>query len=372
MNNISKLNKTSSQPRKIKSPPRRKPYPRARVHSDNNKSKIKIPKKPSLGFHHKLLLSSIEILGLGATAVCIIILLLGYVADRISGTTFFAHILPFATGVLLLILVASLSLIGWWKLRNWSQSYSKFLSPMLSLIVALSTIWFVTHDQFTKAYGHFRTLVGGKEEVGRLTIAHQVYAAYRRHDSTQLQKMINRSLEFQPAINDAARAFDIDVHLLMGIAAAESSFLPRTSQDGGRGLFQITRVPETVLSQARKYLSNKKIILENPRHNAFVAAATFKHYLAEMKNDLFLGLLAYNIGPANGGLRFIMHQYSATNFTTIQPYLQTLPRDYPIRVLSYSLAFRLWHTEGKLLAYEEDNNATRIQRIGIPGLHTGL
>ncbi|MGZ3815015.1 MAG: hypothetical protein ACXVA0_24995, partial [Mucilaginibacter sp.] len=79
-----------------------------------------------------------------------------------------------------------------------------------------------------------------------------------------------------------------------------------------------------------------------------------------------------NIGPANGGLRFIMQQYGATDFVTIQPYLQQLPRDYPIRVLSHALAFRLWQTERKLLVYEDGDNAMRIQRIGIPGLHAEL
>jgi hypothetical protein len=117
-------------------------------------------------------------------------------------------------------------------------------------------------------------------------------------------------------------------------------------------------------------LAIEKLVLENPKHNAYIAAATFKHYFAEMNNDLFLALLAYNIGPANGGLRFIMQQYGASDFTTIQPYLQNFPRDYPIRVLSYSLAFRLCEKEGRLLAYEEGNNAVQIQRIGIPGLQT--
>jgi hypothetical protein len=87
-----------------------------------------------------------------------------------------------------------------------------------------------------------------------------------------------------------------------------------------------------------------------------------------MNGDLFLGLLAYNIGPRNGGLRFIMQQYGATDFVTMQPYLQTLPRDYPIRVLSYALAFKLYQKDGKLLAYEEGDNAMRIQQMGIPGL----
>lgn len=340
--------------------------------SDNKKPRRPARRSRSGGFKNTLLLTGIEILGLSVAVVCAVIMLLGYSAGRFSGTSFFGHLLPFTAGVLVLILAAALFLLGWWKLRQWLRRYSDFFTPALSISLAFLITWLVAHDQFTLAYGNFRTLVGGKEEAGRVTISHQVYAAYRRHDSAQLQKMVNRSQEYRQAIEDAARSFALDTDLLYGIAATESSFIPRDSHDGGRGLFQITRVPETVIAQARKRLNVEKIVLDNPRHNAFVAAATFKHYLAEMKDDLFLGLLAYNIGPANGGLRFIMQQYGATDFTTIQPYLQTLPRDYPIRVLAYSLAFRLWQQEGRLLAYEEGNNAMRIQRIGIPGLRAGL
>ena len=319
-----------------------------------------------------MLLTGIEITALSAIAACAIILLLGYTANRFSGTSFFANLLPFTAGILAFILMVSFFLVGWWKLRQWLRSHSEYWIPVISVTLALQLMWFVSYDQFTVAYGHFRTLLGGKEEAGRVTIAHQVYAAYRRQDAAQLQKMLNRSQEYRQAIEEAARVFRIDAQLLHGLAATESSFIPRTSSDGGRGLFQITRVPEAAVNQARRYLGVEKILLDDSRHNAFVAAATLKHYLAEMNGDLFLGLLAYNIGPANGGLRFIMQQYGATDFTTIQPYLQTLPRDYPIRVLSYSLAFRLWHQEGRLLAYEEGNNAIQIQRIGIPGLQGGL
>jgi len=363
-------NLSNPEPNNVKPKPKRKHSPMARTGKAKPRKRLK--KNQPGEFKRKLLLISIEILGLSITAVSAIIVLLGYSANRFSGTSFFGSLLPFAIGVLALILVACVFLIGWWKLRKWLQSHSELLTPILSLSFALLIAWFVIHDQFTLAYGNFRTLVGGKEEAGRMTIAHQVYAAYRRHSSTQLQKMVNRAQEYQQAIEDAAKSYDVDVNLLQGIAATESSFIPRDSSDGGRGLFQITQVPKTVMVQALKRLDAERISLENPRHNAFVAAATFKHYLAEMKGDLFLGLLAYNIGPANGGLRFIMQQYGASDFTTIQPYLQTLPRDYPIRVLSYSLAFRLWQKEGKLLAYEEGNNAIRIQRIGIPGLHTDL
>lgn len=242
------------------------------------------------------------------------------------------------------------------------------LVPMLSIILALGSVMIVMDDEFALAFGRFRTLVGGKQEVRRVTLAHQVYAAYRRHGIGALQQMVGRGQKYSEIVQDAARNYKIDPDLLLGIAAAESSFKPRNSSDGGRGLFQITRVPKKIESEARSHFAGQRLSVSNDRHNAYLAAATFKHYLEEMHGDLFLGLLAYNIGPANGGLRFIMDKYGVTDFTTIQPYLQQLPRDYPIRVLSYALAFRLWREEGKLLAYQEGGNAVRIQRIGIPGL----
>jgi hypothetical protein len=314
----------------------------------------------------------LEVLGLTITAVFAIMILLGYSANRFSGTRFITSLLPFAIGVLALIVVAAVLLISWWKLRKWLQVRAAILSPIMAISFALAIGFFVMQNHFTQAFGHFRMLVGGKQEASRVTIAHQVYAAYRRYDTAQLQQLVNRARAYNPVIVEAAKAFGIDPNLLQGIAAAESSFLPRDSHDGGHGLFQITLAPKTIMEQAGKRLGVSEPSLRNPRHNAFIAAATLKYYLGEMRNDLFLGLLAYNIGPANGGLRFIMQQYGATDFVTIQPYLQQLPRDYPIRVLSYALVFRLWQTEGKLPVYEQGDNAMRIQRIGIPGLQADL
>ncbi|WP_262963714.1 transglycosylase SLT domain-containing protein [Methylobacter psychrophilus] len=333
-------------------------------------SKKVISKPPVVNFRHRLIWISLELLGLAIMAVSAIVVMLGYSANWFSGTRFFTSLLPFAIGILLLIVVVTGLLIGWWKLRKWLHGRALLLPPILAVSLALIIGWFFMQDQFSEARGHFRTLVGGKQEAGRVTLAHQVYAAYRRYDSAQLLLLMQRAQTYHPDIKDAAREFDIDPDLLQGIAAAESSFLPRNSADGGRGLFQITKVPKTVVEQAGKHLAEHQLSLLNPRHNTFLAAATLKYYLAQMNDDLFLGLLAYNIGPANGGLKFIMQQYGATDFFTIQPYLQQLPRDYPIRVLSYSLAFRLWQKEGKLLAYEEGKNARHIQNIGIPGLLT--
>lgn len=353
---------------KLETAPKPKPKPR----TTRKTSKKELPKPPVGSFKHRLLMIGLEVLGLAITAVSAVMILLGYSAGWFSGTRFFTSLLPFAIGVLALIVAAAVLLIGWWRLRKWLQDRAAILAPVLALSFALVIGWFVLQNHFAQAFGHFRMLVGGKQEASRVTLAHQVYAAYRRYDTAQLLQMVNRAETYNPAIVEAAKVFDIDPNLLQGIAATESSFLPRDSRDGGHGLFQITQVPKVVMAQAGKQLEVSKPSLLDPRHNAFIAAATLKYYLTEMHNDLFLGLLAYNIGPANGGLRFIMQQYGATDFVTIQPYLQQLPRDYPIRVLSHALAFRLWKIEGKLPVYEEGDNAMRIQRIGIPGLQAEL
>jgi len=368
---MNKLDKTvkKTKPATRKKPPATATAPRTTKPRATAKKAIKaVPPQPSASLQHRLTLMGIEVLVLTAGAVGLIIILLGYSASRFSGTAFFSSLLPFAMGILIVVLVAAVFLIVWWRVRAWLHSKTLIWAPAAAALFFLATGVWALQDDFSQALGHFIVLVGGKQEAGRVTLAHQVFAAYRRYDNAQLQKLVDRAQAFSPAIEEAAKAFDVDRHLLYGLAATESSFLPRDSKDGGRGLFQITLVPKNIMSQAARRLSVSELSLTDPRHNAFVAAATFKFYLEQMRGDLFLGLLAYNIGPANGGLRFIMQQYGATDFITIQPYLQQLPRDYPVRVLSYALAFKLWQNEGKLPAYEEGNNAVRIQRLGIPGL----
>ncbi|MDD4914698.1 MAG: transglycosylase SLT domain-containing protein [Methylococcales bacterium] len=324
------------------------------------------------GFRLNVTLLFMEALGLIASAALASMLVLGNAARLFTGSDFFSNLLPFAIGVVALMAVAALLLLIWSKFRRWLRRRLAILPALLSIGLAAAMVEYVFNAGYTPVFTHFRALVGGKEQAAATTLSHQVYAAYRRYDEADLQKIMERSAQFDADIKDAALRFKLDPDILFGVAATESSFLPRDSKDGGHGLFQITAVPKFLLEQARQQLAAEKLSVFDSRHNAFIAAATLKHYLAEMNNDLFLGLLAYNIGPKNGGLKFIMEQYGATDFVTMQPYLQQLPRDYPIRVLSYSLAFRLWHQDGKLLAYQEGDNAAHIQRIGIPGLQAAL
>jgi len=331
-------------------------------------SRKRRPKKPVVSTRRRLVLTALESAGLAVAAVTGIIVLLGSTAARFSGTRFFSHLLPFTLGILGLIVAVALLLLGWLRLRRWLQRHALFLPAAIALTLALIAGALTLKGDFFFAFNQFRILVGGKEAAGRATLTHQVFAAYRRLDTAQLRQLIDRAKPYSPAIDAAAEAFDLDPALLHGIAAAESSFLPRESKDGGQGLFQITQIPEAATKEAASRLGTAKPQLTDHRHNGYLAAATLTYYLNQMQGDLFLGLLAYNIGPKNGGLQFIMRQYGAIDFVTIQPYLQQLPRDYPIRVLCNALAFRLSRKEGKLPAYEEGLNAVRIQHIGIPGL----
>ena len=306
-----------------------------------------------------------------AAALIGVIAVLGQAADWFAGAGLWSHLLPFAGAVLGLAVLTAVLLRIWLAARRWLWRGSEMLPAVCAAAIAVTAIWGATRPTFHRDVVSLRTLVGGAAEAERVAIAHQVYAAYRRADRKQLRRVLERARVYEPTVYEAAAAFAVDPEVLMGVGAAESAFYPRDSRDGGRGLFQITAPPPLAVAAARKRLGIDQIDPLNQRHNAFVAAATLNQYLRDMHGDLFLGLLAYNIGPRNGGLRSIMEQYGARDFVTIQPYLQHLPRDYPIRVLSAALAHRLWHTQGKLPPYEDGDNAQRIQSVGIPGLQTG-
>jgi len=310
----------------------------------------------------------VEAVALLVAALIAVIAVLGQLAGRLAGAGLWSSLLPFAAVVLALGLATALGLRLWLALRTGLARRARWLPPTLALAGSLVALALATRPPFQHALGSLRTLFGGPAETQREAIAHQVYAAYRRADLRELTRVLERARVYEPTVLEAAAAFGVNAEIMMGIGSAESSFYPRDSTDGGRGLFQITLPPASAVTEARRRLGTDELDPLNQRHNAFVAAATLRLYLDEMRGDPFLGLLAYNIGPGNGGLRAIMEQYGARDFVTIQPYLQHLPRDYPIRVLSAALAYRLWRTEGRLPRYEERGNARRIQSVGIPGL----
>lgn len=316
-----------------------------------------------------VLLRALEIGGLATTGLVVTISGLGFASGQFSGAGFWTNLLPFAAAVLLMSGIIAVALKFWFAHRSRWMNRNAQLPAWLAVVIAAGALWYAAQGRFAGEVGQLRTLVGGIEEAERTTLAHQVYANYRRSDLKQMEKIIQRAEVYRSVIEEAGKLYGVDEEILVGLGAAESSFYPRDSKDGGKGLFQITSPPKPAMEEVRKQLRVDQLDMLNQRHNAHAAAATFRYYLAEMKGDLFLGLLAYNIGPKNGGLRSIVQQYGVRDFVTIQPYLQNLPRDYPIRVLTASLAYRLWRREGSLPRYETGDNAMRIQRLGIPGMH---
>lgn len=311
---------------------------------------------------------AIETVSLLAAALLAVVALLGAAASRFAGGDLFRSVLPFAATVLGLLLSGLILASLWLWLRRRLAIWWHGIPATLAFAIAVAAVWGSAQPQFHQEVAQLQRFVGGPGEAERQVIAHQVYAAYRRADRKDLQKIIDRARVFETSVTEAGVAFGVDPEVLIGVGAAESSFYPRDSKDGGRGLFQITAPPEAAVAAVKQELGITQLDALNQRHNAFLAAATLRHYLTLMKDDLFLGLLAYNIGPRNGGMVSIMKQYGARDFMSMQPYLQNLPRDYPIRVLSAALAYRLARREGSLPAYEDGANAARIQSIGIPGI----
>lgn len=293
---------------------------------------------------------------------------LGRGADRFAGVGVWASLVPFAAVTVGFGLALALALRGWLALRAWLVPRAPVAPALVAGLCALGAGLWVAQPGFQRDVLRLRAAVGGTAEAERMAIAHQVFAAYRRADRRALERMLARARTYEPVVHEAAEAFGIDAEVLMGVGATESSFRPRDSVDGGRGLFQITAPPADAVAAVRRRLGIATPDPADPRQNAWLAAATLARYLDDMRGDLFLGLLAYNVGPQNGGLRSIMAQYGARDFVTIQPYLQLLPRDYPVRVLSAALAYRLSRLERELPAYEIGDNAVRIQRVGVPGL----
>ncbi len=99
------------------------------------KPRSRAKKKPATT-RRTVLLALAETACLAVTAVTIIMVLLGLAAERFSGTRFFTSLLPFALGVFGLVVVASLSLFAWLRLRRWLLGRSPWLPSTLAMVFA--------------------------------------------------------------------------------------------------------------------------------------------------------------------------------------------------------------------------------------------
>jgi len=229
------------------------------------KSGVKASPKPPQPFFFLL----IESLALMVSGLIGTISVLGRAAGWFGGSDLTQSLLPFAGTVLILGVLSSLFLAGWLfyrrKIKAWAAN-----GPVLSaLVVLIFAMAYAGFPGFQADLSRLRSLVGGAEQAGRDSIAHQVYAAYRRANHEELALILSRVKPYETDIHAAAKRYGVDPEVLVGIGVAESSFLPRDSKDGGRGLFQITAVPKRVTKEVGQQLSVEKPDPQNPRDNIF-------------------------------------------------------------------------------------------------------
>jgi LysM repeat protein len=203
-------------------------------------------------------------------------------------------------------------------------------------------------------------------------IAHWIYAGYRRN-TANIALVVPRSGDYLQMISDACYYLNYDFEVALGVAAAESAFNPnKVARAGDHGLFQIKAPPKEAIRMATDALGHypdKRDI----KDNIYLGVACLTHYRRIMDDDLLLGLVAYNMG-SGGDLRIVIKKYRATSYLEAQPYLKETkrqnPRMYPIKVLQFSLGYRVWQSFGRFPSYEKKNNARKIHALGIPGFGT--
>ena len=168
-----------------------------------------------------ILLLLTEILALLWVAWVVGVALLGYAASWFTGGEAETHLLPFAGTVLGLALSASLIIRGWLWMRTRLKTRSCWLPAIVAVTLTAMATGFAAQPTFRIQQGHLKTLIGGMHEAERTTLAHQVYAAYRRADLNDIRRILDRALVYWPIVREAADAYQLDPEVLVGVGAAD-------------------------------------------------------------------------------------------------------------------------------------------------------
>ncbi|MFM8444090.1 MAG: transglycosylase, partial [Methylococcus sp.] len=142
---------------------------------------------------------------------------MGRASSYFGGTSLTESLLPFAGTVLFLAISGSAVFWLWMRLRRVLVRRGPGRPALAALILAIGALGFAMRPAFRLDLASLRSLVGGAEQAGKDSIAHQVFAAYRRTNLDQMQILLERSRPFLPAIRSAARACGVDEEVMVGI-----------------------------------------------------------------------------------------------------------------------------------------------------------
>jgi soluble lytic murein transglycosylase-like protein len=158
------------------------------------------------------------------------------------------------------------------------------------------------------------------------------------------------------AIEDASRSAQVDPHLAVAVAVAESSLDPKAQSSDGlsEGTFQVTEATE---AEIRRKLASGR--LDRPAgHDDVALGVAYLDYLDQIFTEstpLGRGLATQPIADATERRRFAVAAFNAgegrvaiaqrraaaaggdpTSFEDIRPHLPTITRGYVDRVIRYS------------------------------------
>ena len=128
---------------------------------------------------------TLDAVALVAAALIAAIALLGELARAVAGRGIWLHVVPFTGAVLGLGIAAALLLRAWLIARARLAGYASRAPVILALVVAALALLVSRRPAFRREMYELQALVGGSAEAERTSVAHQVWAAYRRTDGAR-------------------------------------------------------------------------------------------------------------------------------------------------------------------------------------------
>src|SRR5204862_4534064 len=95
---------------------------------------------------------------------------------------------------------AAFLLRGWLALRARLVTYAARAPAVLAVAVAGVALMISRRPAFRRELRDLQALVGGSAEAERASIAHQVWATYRRTDGAQMLRVLERARVYEATV----------------------------------------------------------------------------------------------------------------------------------------------------------------------------